>query len=191
MEKQEHVLVVGGFGMLKGVVEFFIVQGMAVSVVGRTLSKMQNLAQEFKNLPGTMNPIAIDYTNTDDFIRAISHAITQYGPITTSVNWIHSTAPHAPQALLELQNTSSPDSTFLRLLGSAYGNPEKKSNDQDFMKKAYPNIHYREVILGFVLEVASSRWLTHQEICQGVIETIEDPVAQKIIGTVSPWSKRP
>lgn len=188
---KEHVLVVGGSGMLNGVVEYFIERGKIVTVVGRNLTKMQALTQKFKGLPGTINPVAVDYTDTDDFIRAISHAITQYGPIATSVNWIHSTAPDAPAALLALQNTTSPDSTFLRLLGSAYGNPEKKSNNRELMKKAYPNIHYCEAILGFVLEGQSSRWLTHQEICQGVIEAIESQLDRKIIGTVSPWSKRP
>lgn len=188
---KDHVLVVGGSGMLKGVVKYFMEQGNIVTVVGRNRKKLQILEQELHGTPGVLNSVAVDYANTDKFIQELSRSITQYGPIRTSVNWIHSTAPHAPKALMDLQNTTSPGSTYLRLLGSAYGNPEKKSNDRGFMKKSYPNIHYCEAILGFFLESQSSRWLTHQEICHGVIDAIESQADRKIVGTVSPWSKRP
>lgn len=177
--------------MLKGVVKYFMEQANIVTVVGRNRRRLQMLEQEFHGMPGVLNSVTVDYTNTDEFIQEISRSITQYGPIRTSVNWIHSTAPNAPVALMDLQNTTSPGSTFLRLLGSAYGNPEKKSNDRKIMKKACPNIHYCEVILGFVLAGNSSRWLTNQEICQGVVKAIESQADRKIIGTVSPWSMRP
>lgn len=191
LDKKDHVLVIGGTGMLRGVVKYFIEQGNIVSVVGRNRKRLQVLEQESQGLPGLMNPVAIDYTNTNEFIRAISHAISQYGPIRTSVNWIHSIAPNAPTALMELQNTTSPGSTYIRLLGSAYGNPAKQSNDSERIATKYPNIHYCEAILGFIVEDQSSRWLTHHEICQGVIEALESQLERNIIGTITPWSLRP
>jgi len=53
------------------------------------------------------------------------------------------------------------------------------------------NMRYRTILLGFVVEGKTSRWLTNNEICDGVIEAIENDARDSIIGTVEPWNKRP
>ena len=55
----------------------------------------------------------------------------------------------------------------------------------------YPQLHYRRVILGFVVEGGKSRWLTHEEISGGVIEAVQKDAERYIVGTVEPWSMRP
>ena len=55
----------------------------------------------------------------------------------------------------------------------------------------YPNIQYRQVILGFVIEGGRSRWLTHAEISGGVLDAVRNDRLFSIVGTVEPWSLRP
>lgn len=55
----------------------------------------------------------------------------------------------------------------------------------------YPRIRYRQVILGFVIEGGRSRWLTHQEISDGVLKAVHQDAAWSVVGTVEPWSMRP
>ncbi len=52
---------------------------------------------------------------------------------------------------------------------------------------------YREIILGFVYreENDRSRWLTHEEISEGVLNAIRLQQDRYIIGQIEPWVKRP
>ncbi|WCH45748.1 short-chain dehydrogenase [Lysinibacillus sp. OF-1] len=51
--------------------------------------------------------------------------------------------------------------------------------------------HYRQVQLGFIMENGQSRWLTHKEISQGVIDAIQYDRSINIVGTLQPWEQRP
>jgi hypothetical protein len=45
--------------------------------------------------------------------------------------------------------------------------------------------------LGFVLEGNHSRWLTHAEISGGVIHSIQTQSKRHVVGTLTPWYRRP
>ncbi|WP_232698117.1 hypothetical protein [Brevibacillus daliensis] len=191
MPSNEHVLVVGRTGMLKGMVKHFLERGKLVSVVARNEHTHQQLAVDLSHLPGNINPIPVDYHDIKSFIHSVTHSINQHGPISLSVNWIHSYAKEAPYALATLLNQTSPDSTYVRLLGSAAAHPDHSFNDHGLFRTTYPYLVYREIILGFIVEDSRSRWLTHHEICEGIIEKIHVSQARSVIGTVTPWSFRP
>ncbi|MED3179268.1 short-chain dehydrogenase [Bacillus thuringiensis] len=57
----------------------------------------------------------------------------------------------------------------------------------DLSSKTYSLFH----ILGFILEDTYGRWLTHEEIADGVIKGIESKRAEWIVGRVEPWELRP
>ncbi len=50
---------------------------------------------------------------------------------------------------------------------------------------------YYRIILGFILEDTYARWLTHEEIADGVIKGIESKCTEWIVGRVEPWESRP
>ncbi|HEX7776839.1 MAG TPA: hypothetical protein VF449_09965 [Parvibaculum sp.] len=54
-----------------------------------------------------------------------------------------------------------------------------------------PGIGYAQVLLGFKLEGAGSRWLSHEEISAAAIAQMERPQARLIAGTLEPWERRP
>lgn len=53
------------------------------------------------------------------------------------------------------------------------------------------NCDYHQVQLGFIIENNRSRWLTNEEISNGVINCIEVKSERFIVGTLTPWDKRP
>jgi hypothetical protein len=53
------------------------------------------------------------------------------------------------------------------------------------------NYEYHQIHLGFVIDGNKSRWLTHQEISDGVIRCIRMNTRKLIVGTLTPWDKRP
>ncbi|EEK51094.1 short-chain dehydrogenase [Bacillus cereus ATCC 10876] len=57
----------------------------------------------------------------------------------------------------------------------------------DLSSKTYSLFH----ILGFILEDTYGRWLTHEEIADGIIKGIESKRAEWIVGRVEPWELRP
>ena len=45
--------------------------------------------------------------------------------------------------------------------------------------------------LGFKIIGSHSRWLTHAEISNGVIESLKGNKTKTIVGTLHPWDRRP
>lgn len=56
-----------------------------------------------------------------------------------------------------------------------------------------PQVAYHIVVLGFVRGTypAPARWLTHAEICDGILGALRSRAPLTIVGTVRPWDERP
>jgi len=77
---------------------------------------------------------------------------------------------------------------FFQVRGSAAGAPGNANlNDVNFSQY----ILYHQIILGFHLEKDRSRWLSNTEISDGVLTAIDNASPVSIVGTTSPWSRRP
>lgn len=50
----------------------------------------------------------------------------------------------------------------------------------------FPHILDRKIILGFIVEGKTSRWLTNDEISSGVIDAVKKDSLEYIIGTLTP-----
>jgi hypothetical protein len=73
------------------------------------------------------------------------------------------------------------------MLGSSAQNPAKLALKRREQLAGMDHLEYSEVILGYQKSRLGSRWLTHEEICEGVWEAIQVPQAQKVIGILDPW----
>lgn len=189
--KNSHALVVGGTGMLRGASLYLADQGYTVSVVGRRMERLNSLVDSASTCSGEIVPISLDYRYDEQLRTALQESIERYGPISLAVCWIHSTAPNALEIVGE---TIASHTNFCRLFhvrGSAAANPARSNNQPPSWLQEHPQLHYREVILGFVVTNGGSRWLTHEEISNGVITAMEEDAPRNIVGTVEPWSLRP
>lgn len=187
----DHALVVGGTGMLRKASLHLAESGYAVSVVARRKERLDALAAEASSLPGSIHPLPLDYRESDRLVGALHSSIERLGPVELAVCWIHSVAPDALRLTVETIARESPSCRVFHVRGSAVANPAAGGPRVPGWLKAFPGIRYRQVILGFVIEGGSSRWLTHDEISGGVIAAIARDEPYGVVGTVEPWSMRP
>jgi hypothetical protein len=115
---------------------------------------------------------ACDYAQEDHFTHALRSASS---PVIGVIGWIHSTAPNAWNNI----HKCFPDTDTLRVVGSSHHQVRNESNRE------------RLVTLGFVVEGTGSRWLTHQEISEGVLDAFTSGRAASIVGSIEPWSMKP
>ena len=178
----KHALVIGGTGMLKQASVWLSENGYHVSVIGRNPKKMQQLLEQN---PMQLTPVSVDYTNTKELAEQIRCMQQKNDPIELVVAWVHSTGPHVIPCILEMLPAIQPVE-FFHVNGSS-------SNLKDIKAKtAVPkHVFYHQIQLGFKRENGISRWLTHDEISQGVIEAVRSGKSESVIGTTKPWDKRP
>jgi NAD(P)-dependent dehydrogenase (short-subunit alcohol dehydrogenase family) len=184
-----HALVVGGTGMLRGVSERLASRGDSVSVVARTERALFALADDAAGASGRIYPVAVDYRDSARLRQVLSEAVDQRGPITLAVCWIHTDAAEAPRVIAEVVGRTPPDCRYFDLAGSARVRRAAELICNPF--GAYPHLLYRLIMLGFVIEQNTSRWLTHDEISRGVIRAIDADAPRSVIGVVEPWSAHP
>ena len=178
----KHALVIGGTGMLAKVSIWLSENGYHVSVIGRNPEKMQRLMDQN---PAQLTPVLVDYTNTKELAEQLHHVQQQNGPIHLMVAWIHSIGTQVIPCLME----SLSHSQSWKLV-QVNGSSSKLANIK--AKTAVPpHVDYHQILLGFKIEGGLSRWLTHDEISDGVLKAIQENKSKHIIGTITPWEKRP
>lgn len=178
----KHALVIGGTGMLAQASVWLSQNGYRVSVVGRNPEKMQRLIE--RN-PEGLFPVPVDYTDTEKLAEQLAQIQQKNGPIQLVLAWIHSDGPDVIPCLIDSLPRNSQWNLF-HVNGSSSNLSEIKAQ-----VSVPANVHYHQIQLGFHLENGGSRWLTHDEISAGVIEAMREGEAQYVVGTLSPWDKRP
>ncbi|MCH7690484.1 MAG: short-chain dehydrogenase [candidate division Zixibacteria bacterium] len=189
-----HILVVGGTGMLYDVCRHLCKSANTVTVIARNKKRLNRLASEAKELVGSINSISLDYSDSASLTSGLKKSIITHGPVELAICWIHaSKAPEAARIIAETidKQNNQTKCKYYQLLSSATADPslEKKDISKDF--DSLDNIDFRTILLGFIVERETSRWLTNNEICDGVIRAIENDAKESIIGTVEPWNRRP
>jgi hypothetical protein len=182
----KHALVIGGTGMLAKVSLWLAKEGFHTTVLARNRQRLQKLKNQIKN-DSLFTELCVDYTNYEQLREGIENVIKKNGPIDLVVSWIHGTAPQAPDIVNEIVSKTHPGKyRFFHVRGSASA-LESITNPVHVPK----NCLYRQVQLGFVIEKNRSRWLTHDEISNGVIEAIKNDREKTVVGTLEPWELRP
>lgn len=178
----KHALIIGGTGMLAKASVWLSKNGFHIFVIGRNPEKMQRLLDQN---PAQLTPVLVDYTKPNELVEQIHRSQQQNGPIQLAVAWVHSTGPNVIPDLLEMLPETQPVD-FFHVNGSS-------ANFHDIKAEiAVPkHVRYHQIQLGFKVENGVSRWLTNDEIADGVIKAILIGKPESIIGTIEPWDKRP
>lgn len=182
-------LVVGGTGMLAGLVRGLVRAGRRTTVVARSETRIRSLAAE-TGAPAKVLAAPADYTCPDTLKTALSQVLTTGERFTTAVLWVHGS--HRPVVHGLLTDQLAPGALLVDVLGSAVLDPSRGA----LRRPAYavPSAVYRAVVLGFTDGAHGTRWLTHAEISDGVLDAVEEgPEAPliRVIGRVQPWEERP
>lgn len=183
---KNHAIVIGGTGMLQEVSSWLTNEFNTVTVIGRSQEKHQLLLSNACH-PERIHSISVDYLNEEEFTHQLEQAIQHHGDCELVVAWIHSVAKNAWNVLYDvLSQLNSTNWELFHVQGSSASRLTVNS------EHSFPNCHYHQVILGFIIEKQqTSRWLTHKEIATGVIQAIQEKQEVKVVGTVEPWELRP
>ncbi|GLR14679.1 short-chain dehydrogenase [Chitinimonas prasina] len=177
-----HVMVIGGTGMLAEATAYLCLHASAVTSFSRAPATLHGQSDR-------LIPIRADYSCVYEFNRTVSEVIDQYGPPSLVLAWFHDDEP-ALRFAKQLATLDSPFA-FFHVLGSASANPGMSIEEQRRPFEGLAGITYHQVVLGFQYQDAKSRWLTHREIATGVIEAIQVRQPLRIVGHVTPWADRP
>jgi hypothetical protein len=177
--------------MLRGAVLGLVARGFAVSVVARNARRLAKLRDDAARAGGVVRPVCVDYRDADAFAFGLAEAVRDLGPPSLAVVWAHSSAPDAPLAVARLVAAGGAAARYVHVLGSATADPSRPDDGRAAQFAAFPEVAYREVILGFVAEGGRSRWLNDDEIAAGVLRAVDADAARTVVGAVEPWSARP
>ncbi|ACQ69142.1 short chain dehydrogenase [Exiguobacterium sp. AT1b] len=167
---RKHILIVGGTGMLAELTSYLAIE-QDVTVIGRDKEKMASIVQ--RN-PETCHPLIVDYREEEALSNALQRAVKQRGPFDRVIAWVHRGSGRAMQLILN----HSENSEVIHILGSR-ANPEYEKRCLCLNAQQT----YRQVQLGEMHEMASVRWLTHDEIVKGVLDAMQNQDDYRLIGT--------
>ncbi|MBK8981571.1 MAG: hypothetical protein IPM38_04440 [Ignavibacteria bacterium] len=185
-----HILITGGTGMLSGAVIKFLSKYETVSVIARHQSSFKKISAA-SDFPHRLNPLILNYSDTDILTEKINSAVISKGPVKTVVSWIHSYAEKSNIIIGEILNSQEISSDYFHILGSAYYDPENISSDIGAAFSNFRYVNYKKIILGFKIENGNSRWLTDEEISEGVAEAVNTGADEFKIGITQPWERKP
>jgi hypothetical protein len=173
-----HALVVGGSGMLAACSYRLLAISERVTVMARREAKVRAIDPRIE-------AAICDYNDEASFTVVLARLSTP----DLVIGWLHGKLPSQRRALAQSLRVGG---RFVQVLGSAHGDP-KRPDRLAAMRQAAGDldISYQAVVLGFVAERGTARWLTDEEISTGVYSAVQSGAAQTIVGTVSPWDARP
>lgn len=189
---KNHALIVGGTGMLRSVVAELAGQFDVVSVIARSEERLNALVEQVRSGGGNCNPVAVDYADSEALSTSLARALANTGSVDLAISWIHSSAPEAHRVVAGCVNDQADGvCRWFDVLGSAFADPSARVQDREAEFREFPSLLYRSVVLGFIVEPDGSRWLTHEEIREGVLRAIATDDYRSVTGRVRPWHRRP
>lgn len=160
------ILVVGGSGMLAGASNKLQSTYDHVGVVARHADKIEAIA-------GTkIVPLLCDYHDIQQLVDVVDSFCNNYGKPKYIVSWIHGTSPNATMAI-----ASFAQSHFFEVTGHP-GNDNYEIALTHKRKITQLGLTHTHIVLGG----KGHRWLTHEEISNGVLEAMDNPQPTVVIG---------
>ena len=164
------IVCIGTTGMLAACTTKLLELGYHLHLIARSPDRYASRINE--SLKTRLSTSSCDYSDDGAFAKSLRAAPQ---PVVGVIGWIHSSAPNA----WNIVRKTFTGADMLRVVGSSH-NPINIETHRE-----------RVVTLGFVIEGSQSRWLTRQEISDGVFDAFVSGRATTIVGTIEPWSMKP
>jgi hypothetical protein len=181
-----RALLIGTTGMLAAAAHHAVEQAASAVLVSRNADTFTfgNAALDAK-----LMRLSLSYEDAPAFLDALE----PHAPFDLALTWIR---PRAELLRTALDAFIAPDGLLVEVMGSRsiLTGPEGEASVASLRADALahqPDITYAQVILGFMRENNTSRWLTHQEISAAAIAQINEPMPRRIAGVLEPWDQRP
>lgn len=177
----KHVLIIGGTGMLAGLSAELADMGIKVSVIGRNEEKHENV-KRMSLYPENIISLIIDHSYHLTLKEQLMKTMEENGPIDTVIAWVESYV--TLEYIVNYVSINAESFRLFHIRGS-----RRYFEDQQLTVPF--NCLSRKVYLGFVLSEQGSRWLTNEEISNGVLNAVQQDLVSSIVGTIEPYEKRP
>jgi hypothetical protein len=181
-----RALLIGATGMLAAAARHVAERADSVILTSRN-------ADQFSfgdaALDGKLKRLALSYEDAPSFLDALE----PYAPFDLALTWIR---PRAELLRAALDAFIAPKGLLVEVMGSrsTLTGTEGQASIATLRADALahqPDIIYAQVILGFMREKDTSRWLTHEEISAATIAQLDAPMPRRIAGVLEPWDQRP
>lgn len=177
----QTALVIGGTGMLRPAVHQLINCGMTVLLVSRRPGR----AAPYKDGLGEFIPVEADWGKPEALVDSVLTA-TDGCSVSHVIVWVHS--PYRTAVIRALEQVIAPDAVVINVWGSANQDPREVRLAET---SELPGIDTRDVLLGYIRAAGASRWLTHAEISEGVLSTLNRTEHIHTVGQIEPWDQHP
>ncbi|MDY0409555.1 short-chain dehydrogenase [Virgibacillus soli] len=183
MENLQHALVIGGTGMLQKTCLWLADNNYMVTVINRHKNHFEQMVAKSK-APAHFHNLLVDYHDEEKLEKKLKQTFDLNGPPQLVISWIHSSAPQALPLIIDTICRYTNKWQLIHIQGSS-----------SFFVKEQINIPkdctYQQVYLGFVMDEKGSRWLTNDEISNGVLKAMKLDHPKVVVGTLEPWHQRP
>ena len=184
---EQHTLIIGGTGMLRGVSIALAKRSKLLTSVARTAASLQQLDRELQRGTGSHYTLQCDWSD-GDFLDVLEAHCSAVGYPSLAIAWLHddNLAPRIATRIGQLAASCR----FFQVRSSAAADP---TLDTARLAKAWADVpvQHFEIILGFQVTESGSRWLDNSEVSSGVLTAIERGERKAVVGVVSPWADRP
>lgn len=126
----------------------------------------------------------LDYEKAARFLTLVR----QHAPFDLALTWVR---PQAEEMRNAIARMMTKDALLVEVLGSTSAKAGGFADRRAKAMRAFPHIRYAQVVLGFVIEGGTSRWLTHEEISAAAIKALDTGTPRISAGQTGPWEKRP
>lgn len=181
-----RALLIGTTGMLTAAARHAVEQSASAALVSRNADTFTfgNAALDAK-----LTRLPLSYEDAPSFLDALE----PYAPFDLALTWIR---PRAELLRAAIDAFIAPKGLLVEVMGSRsiLTGPEGQASIAALRADALahqPDITYAQVILGFMREKDTSRWLTHEEISAAAIAQLDNPMPRRIAGILEPWDQRP
>ena len=180
-----RALVVGGTGMLSGVVAELVRDGWQVVVPSRRYAPIPLDLPESAGDPQAIW-IEADWSMPESFAERADRALG--GKAELLVAWVHDA--YREDVLAAVAPLLAEDAVVVEVRGAAAAQPHSGRPEPSL-----PEHDTQLVVLGFVRDGEGTRWLTHREISEGVLDAVrralaDRPPATHQIGEVNSYALR-
>ena len=184
----DHALIIGGTGMLCRATVAIAKRSRQLTAVARTHASLNILASLLSDRTSDSYHSA-DWDQPEQFVSRLQRLTHEIGYPTFVLAWLHD-INLGPRIAMAVSRPDRP-CDFFQVLGSSGCSPQGPATDMRSQVGAAANLRYFQVVLGFMHDAGATRWLTNDEISDGVLEAIRKRKTQHVVGTVEPWDQRP
>jgi hypothetical protein len=182
-DMSERMVLIGATGMLWPAVQAWHEAGCELTLMARSRARVAaKILALGGEAPGFIEADYHDEARLGEVLREVPQ------PVDCVVAWVHGSAPRALDVVIEALRPAR----VIHVLGSAAAHPSGGTAQPLRELHATQVELYQQVVLGFSRRGnGSTRWLTHAEIAQGVLDAHGTRALMTVAGVVEPWADRP